>query len=141
MFERDTIQTAAGPLQISFIGHGTLMFEFNDLVIHVDPVSREADYARLPKADLILVTHEHGDHLDVKALAAVRTPATRVVVPPVCAEAVPAAVIMKNGAVRTVAGLRIEAVPAYNLRHKRPSGEPFHPRGRGNGTRGLRQVH
>ena len=61
-FQADTHSTSLGDLTITFIGHGTLMFEVADKVIHIDPVSREADYSTLPKADLILVTHHHGDH-------------------------------------------------------------------------------
>ena len=53
-FEEDVIQTSAGDLKITFIGHGTLMFTFNEKTIHVDPVSREADYTKMPQADLIL---------------------------------------------------------------------------------------
>ena len=41
--------------------------------------------------------------------------------------------MLKNGDVRTVDGLKIEAVPAYNLVNKRPDGKPFHPKGEGNG--------
>ena len=62
-FVQDIIPTSQGDLKITFIGHATLMFEFAGKVIHVDPVGSEADYTKLPKADLILVTHEHGDHL------------------------------------------------------------------------------
>ena len=67
-FETDTLATSGGELKTTFIGHGTLMFRFDGKVIHVDPVGRYADYSRLPKADLILVTHEHGDHLDKEAI-------------------------------------------------------------------------
>ncbi len=68
-FESDVIKTSEGDLEMFFIGHGTLMFKFNDLVIHIDPVMREADYSSMPDADLVLVTHEHGDHLDMTASA------------------------------------------------------------------------
>jgi len=71
-FEEDIITTSKGDLKITFIGHGTLMFTFAGKVIHVDPVTGEADYSQLPKADLILVTHEHGDHLDTKAIDIIR---------------------------------------------------------------------
>jgi L-ascorbate metabolism protein UlaG (beta-lactamase superfamily) len=133
MPQTDVIKTSAGELKITFVGHGTLMFAFGKTIIHVDPVSREADYRKMPKADLILITHEHADHLDPGAIAAVRREGTTVILPQKCAPAVPGGTVMKNGDVREVGGLKIEAVPAYNIVHKRPSGEPFHPRGDGNG--------
>ena len=133
MSETDTINTSAGELKITFVGHGTLMFTLGDTIIHVDPVSSEADYGKMPKADLILITHEHRDHLDPAAIAAVREEHTTLLLPPKCAPMVPGGTVMRNGDARTAAGLRIEAVPAYNVMHKRPSGEPFHPRGDGNG--------
>jgi len=132
-FEEDTIKTSAGDLKITFIGHSTLMFAFNNKVIHVDPVSREADYSTMPKADLILVTHEHGDHLDPNVIQMLRTDDTQIVLPKPCAEKVSGGIIMKNGDVKTVLGFRIRAVPAYNIVHKRSNGEPYHPEGRGNG--------
>ncbi|HPC95168.1 MAG TPA: MBL fold metallo-hydrolase [Sedimentisphaerales bacterium] len=131
--EEDTFKTEQGDLKITFLGHGTLMFTWQDKVIHVDPVSREADYAKLPKADLVLITHEHGDHLDLKALELIRQPQTKTVLTKICAEKVTGGLVMKNGDVRTVDGLKIEAVPAYNIVHKRPDGNPFHPKGSGNG--------
>ena len=102
-------------------------------MIHVDPYSRLADYEKLPKADVILVTHSHGDHFDPKAIAAARKEGTAVVLTEKAAGEMPGGIVMKNGEARTVAGIRIEAVPAYNIVHKRPTGEPFHPRGEGNG--------
>ena len=131
--ETDTIPTAKGDLKITFIGHGTLMFEFDGKIIHLDPWSELADYSKLPKADLILVTHDHFDHLDPKAIEAVRTKSTRIVLTARCAARVEGGTVMKNGDVQTVAGVRIEAVPAYNILHKRDNGQPFHPKGEGNG--------
>ena len=132
-FEEDIIKTKTGDLKIVFIGHGTLMFVYKNKVVHVDPWSRLADYSKLPKADLILVTHEHGDHLDTKAIKTIRGEQTKLVLTKACAEKVASGIVMKNGDVRTVGELKIEAVPAYNIEHKRSSGEPFHPKGRGNG--------
>jgi L-ascorbate metabolism protein UlaG (beta-lactamase superfamily) len=132
-FEKDVVDTSAGKLEITFLGHGTLEFAFGGKVIHVDPWTRVADYSLLPKADLVLVTHSHGDHLDPVAIAAVRTPQTQVVVAPDCEGKVEGALVMKNGEQKTLAGIPVTAVPAYNLVHKRPDGTPFHPPGRGNG--------
>ena len=132
-FEVDTIETETGDLKITCIGHGTLMFAYQDKIVHVDPVGREADYTKLPKADLILITHEHGDHLDPKALDLLRQEDTQIVLTKICAERVPGGIVMKNGDTRTVGGFKIEAVPAYNIVHQRGNGQPFHPKGSGNG--------
>lgn len=143
-FEKDRIETSEGDLELTFIGHGTLMFTFGGKIIHVDPWGRLADYSQLPKADLILLTHEHRDHLDVKALALIRTDETRVVLTEACAKQVEGGTVMKNGDVETMEGLRIEAVPAYNIVHMRSEGIPFHPKGMGNGyviTFGDKRVY
>ena len=132
-FERDTVQTAGGPLVITFIGHGTLMMEYKGRTIHCDPWTKVAEYATLPKADLVLITHEHGDHLDLQALDKIRTDSTVVILTEACAEKVSGGTVMNNGDVRTIAGVTVEAVPAYNLVHKRDDGTFFHPKGRGNG--------
>jgi L-ascorbate metabolism protein UlaG (beta-lactamase superfamily) len=132
-FQHDVIATSSGDLQVSFVGHGTLMFNHGGKVIHVDPVMREADYSTMPPADLILVTHRHGDHLDPDAIRHVRQEDTPVIVSSDCGSAVESATVMTNGEVREYFGLEIEAVPAYNLLHKRENGSPFHPKGDGNG--------
>ena len=142
--EEDIIKTSAGDLKIAFVGHGTLMFTFGGKVIHIDPVSREANYNKMPKADLIIITHEHGDHLDPKAIKTIRKEDTEIVLTEICARDIKGGIVMKNGDVKTVGGLKIEAVPAYNIVHERQSGRPFHPRGDGNGyiiTFGDKRVY
>jgi L-ascorbate metabolism protein UlaG (beta-lactamase superfamily) len=143
-FQEDTIKTVAGDLKITFIEHGTLMFTFEKKVIHVDPVSRYADYSKMPKADLILVTHEHGDHLDPKVIEILKKEGTELVLTKACTEKTKGGIVMKNSDVKTVKGLKIEAVPAYNIVHKRDNEQPFHPKGRGNGyviTFGKKKVY
>ena len=132
-FEQDIIKTGSGNLRIICIGHGTLMFIFDGKVIHVDPVGREADYSKMPKADMILITHEHGDHLDPEAIKLIRKEGTEIVLTKACAERVTGGTIMQNGDVRTVQELKIEAVPAYNIVHMRSGNTPYHPKGVGNG--------
>ena len=143
-FETDTIKTSVGDLKITFIGHGTLMLTFGGKIIHVDPFSEVAGYTNLPKADMILLTHEHRDHLDLKAFNPVRTEKTLVVLTQTCTKQVEGGIIMNNGDIKSIEGLKIEAVPAYNIVHKRDSGEPFHPKGIGNGyiiTFGDKRVY
>jgi len=143
-FQTDILKTSQGDLAITFIGHGSLMFTFNGKVIYVDPFAKLAEYSKLPKADILLITHEHRDHLDLKAVAAVRTDKTVVVLTKTCAAALKGGIIMQNGDTKTVGDLKIEAVPAYNLVHMRSEGVPFHPKGIGNGyviTFGDKRVY
>lgn len=132
-FEKDSFKTLAGELTITFIGHGTLMMEFQGKVIHIDPVSRYADYSTLPKADLILITHEHGDHLDIKTIDLLKKESTKVVLTKICSDKYKGDAVLKNGDSETFLGFIIEAVPAYNIENTRSDGNPFHPKGNGNG--------
>ena len=131
--QEDIIQTSEGDLTITFIGHGTLMFRHGGKVIHVDPVGREGDYTTFPDADLILVTHEHGDHLDADAIGEILKEGTPIVVSRSCEGRLDGAMVMGNGDEATVAGYHIKAVPAYNIVHMRSEGQPYHPKGNGNG--------
>jgi len=131
--ETDRIPTSQGDLEITFFGHGSLLFTFDGKRIYVDPYCRVADYTELPKADLILITHEHGDHLDPEALDCIRTDATEIVHTELCKAKIEGGTVMRNGDINVALGLQIEAIPAYNLLHKRESGDPFHPCGDGNG--------
>jgi len=144
MFEEDIIKTSSGDLKITFIGHASVMFTFNGKIIHVDPVFREADYNKMPEADLILITHEHGDHFDLEAIKTLRTEKTEIILTEICATEVSGGIVMKNWDIKTVGGFTIEAVPAYNIVHKRQNGNPYHPKGVGNGyiiTFGDKRVY
>ncbi len=132
-FETDVISTSVGDVTITFIGHGSLMLKFKGKIIHVDPYGELADYSQLPKADIVIVTHEHGDHLDLKALKNIRTEKTVIVLTELCAAQVKDGIVMHNGETREVGGLTVNAVPSYNIVNKRPDGSPFHPKGAGNG--------
>lgn len=143
-FDKDIVKTSEGDLAITSIGHGTLMLEFQGMVVHIDPYGTLADYSKLPDADLILLTHHHRDHLDPAALRHVRTESTKLVATETCAQTVNGALVMKSGDVRTILGIKIEAVAAYNVVHKRDNGQPFHPKGDGNGyvlTFGDKRVY
>lgn len=143
-FQMDTIKTSGGNLEITFIGHASLMFSFDGKIIHVDPWTRFTDYWNMPKADIILVTHEHIDHLDTKAIAALKKSGTVIIVNEASYRRTGDGIVMKNGDVKMVSGFRIKAVPAYNLVHLRSKNNPYHPRGRGNGyiiTFGDKKVY
>jgi L-ascorbate metabolism protein UlaG (beta-lactamase superfamily) len=143
----DTIVTSKGNLVIHFLGHGSLYFEFKGKIIYIDPFSKVANYAELPKADLILITHSHPDHFDLEALNAIVTDKTQTVFTLVCQQDgkfQKTAEIMKNGDKKVFLDIPVEAVPAYNIVNKRPDGKPFHPKGEGNGyilTFGNKRVY
>jgi len=143
-YETDSIKTSAGNLEITFIGHGTLMFTFGGTVIHVDPWSRLTDYSKMPKADIILLTHHHRDHLDAVAVEKLLKEKTTLILTETSSEKIKGGLVMNNGDIKTEKGLKIEAVPAYNLVHMRSEGIPFHPKGVGNGyviTFGNKRVY
>jgi L-ascorbate metabolism protein UlaG (beta-lactamase superfamily) len=137
-YEHDTFDSSVGKLELWFIGHGTLMFKAGGVVIHIDPVSREGDYNLLPGADLVLITHSHGDHLDPQALKMICNDNTTIICNEGSSDKIDNPVILKNGESLDLEdklglSLSIEAVPAYNIKHERSPGNPFHPKGDGNG--------
>jgi len=132
-FETDTIKTSGGDLEITFIAHGSLRFHYLQKTIYVDPCSSFADYSGEPNADLILVTHRHYDHLDTTLIRQLSKPVTQVIGTRLAADTFPDITVMNNGDSLTVGGIPIQAVPAYNLVHRRTDGQPFHPKGEGNG--------
>jgi L-ascorbate metabolism protein UlaG (beta-lactamase superfamily) len=143
-FQTDTIKTSNGRLQITFLGHASLRMEFHNRYIYIDPCTEVADFSKMPKADIILFTHEHSDHFDLKAISELMGENTLVVLPEICAAKYGEGIIMKNEDVKIIQGLKIEGVPAYNIVHKRASGFPYHLRGIGNGyiiTFGDKRVY
>lgn len=142
--KRDVLKTSAGDVEMLFIGHSSLIMTFQGKVIHFDPWGKMADYTKLPKADLVFLTHDHNDHFDLAALQTIQKKDTVVVLPPICSDRVPEGSIMENGESLSVKGIEVRAVPAYNLVHKRENGQPYHPKGIGNGyilTFGDKRVY
>jgi L-ascorbate metabolism protein UlaG (beta-lactamase superfamily) len=131
--EFDKIVTSAGTAEIHFIGHGSLMIKINGYVIYIDPVRSSGNYDFLPKADLILVTHEHGDHLDIKLITDLKKEGTLVFCNQNSASKVTWAMSMKAGDRQEINNIIIEAVDAYNIVNESSPGHPFHPKGVGIG--------
>lgn len=131
--QSDSFNTSEGNLEIVHIGHASLYFTFLDKTIHVDPFGDMGDYEKMPKADLILITHAHGDHLDPETIEIISKEDTRLVLNEESFESLNKGQVLKNGEETNVLGLKIKAVPAYNIKHKRGNGEPYHPKHRDNG--------
>jgi L-ascorbate metabolism protein UlaG (beta-lactamase superfamily) len=129
----DRLTSSAGPMELNFIGHASLMFSLNGFIVYTDPVRSMGKYDNMPKADLILVTHEHGDHLDPALIKDLSKQETVIFCNEASSTKIPSSKIMKNGESNNVGSLTIEAVPAYNIVNQRAPGQPFHPKGAGNG--------
>lgn len=122
-------------VDFTLIKHGTLEISYNGFSIQVDPVSehgKSTDYAtEFPKADVILVTHEHGDHLDTAAIKALTGEGTGLFLNAASREKAGMGEVIANGETVSLPGdIVLEAVPAYNIT---PGRERFHPKGSGNG--------
>ena len=131
-FETDHFKTKNGKeLSITCIKHGSLLITYDGRQIQVDPVSDYADYTVFPKADLILITHEHHDHLDAKAIAACEQPNTTIIANENSRNKLGKGFVMRNGDVLSpTQDIQIEAVAAYNTT---PDRMQFHPKERDNG--------
>ena len=131
----DDITATGGDVIIHPINHATFAMAWGDKVIYADPVGGARRFDGLPHPDLILLTHAHGDHFSVETLQAVAGEKTMFVAPRSVAEKLPEklraqTVVMTNGETKTVGGINIEAVAAYNTT---PTHLQFHPKGVGNG--------
>ena len=120
---------------ITCIKHASMEINYNGIEIQVDPVGMwlkpETDYATFPKANIILITHEHKDHFDREAIHALRTPATSIYVNQAVFGHFKNGFVMRNGdKVQYSEDIAIEAVPAYNYT---PDHQQYHPKGRDNG--------
>ena len=134
--QTDEFTTKSGKkLRFTCIKHASIQINYNGLEIQVDPVGKgmkpETDYSQFPKADIILVTHEHHDHFDSDAIAQLTKASTKIYLNPAVHKMFGSGKALKNGdKVKIANDITIEAVPAYNTT---PGREQFHPKGRDNG--------
>jgi L-ascorbate metabolism protein UlaG (beta-lactamase superfamily) len=146
----DTVPASGGDITITPINHATVEVAHAGKVILVDPVA-QGSYSGLPAPDIILITDIHGDHLDPATVVKVKKADTRIVVP-AAVEAklatstpkVTGAIVMANGGTQEVDGVRVEAVPMYNVKRGPSPGQLYHTKGRGNGyivTLGGKRVY
>ena len=131
--EYDKIVTKSGVVEMHFVGHGSLWFKVNGFIIYIDPVRSSGNYDFLPKADVILVTHEHGDHLDAKLIEDLKKPGTLLFCNQNSTSKVSWGMAMKPGDRQEINNIVIEAVDAYNIVGESSPGHPFHPKGAGVG--------
>jgi L-ascorbate metabolism protein UlaG (beta-lactamase superfamily) len=131
----DKIETKGGTLTIQPVYHGSVVFNWNNKIIYVDPHGGAKAFKKLGSPDLVFITDIHQDHLDLETLKAINTSKATFIVPQAVAEKLPdhiksKAVIINNGENTTQMGIYISALPMYNLPEEADS---RHPKGRGNG--------
>lgn len=135
-YETDTFTTDSGK-EVTFhaLVHSSIRIEYDSLEIYIDPVTKldkkTIDFTEMPKADFILITHEHADHLGQDAIEQLTGDSTQVITNQNCADILGYGTVMANGDKLELADdITVEAVPAYNttVNHQQ-----FHPQGRDNG--------
>ena len=124
--------TSAGPVKITPLYHASTLIEAGGKAIYLDP-AKPANFAGQPKADLVLITDIHGDHMDPASLTAISKPGTEILAAPAVVSTVTTAKPIANGESKKWQDWTIEAIPAYNLTRGPAPGKLFHDKGRGNG--------
>lgn len=128
------VTPAGEKLSITMIRHGSIAMSYKGCNIQIDPVAKlgdqEIDYGAFPKADCILVTHEHGDHLDPTAIGLLSKEDTRLLLNPASREKIGRGEAVANGDSLRVGPFGLAVVPAYNVTEDHLQ---FHPKGRDNG--------
>lgn len=131
----DIFPSNSGSVEIFPIEHASFVMTSPAGTVYVDPVGDPASYADYPAADLVLITHEHGDHYNLDTLNALVGDTTVLIANPAVFAMLPAEMQAKttemaNGATATLGDMTIDAIPAYNTTEERLN---FHPQGRDNG--------
>lgn len=131
----NVFKTSAGDITVHPVSHASFVMETPVGTIYSDPVGDVASYASFPRPDLILITHQHGDHYNAETLAGLVGDNTQIIANPAVLEMMPDDLKAKskqiaNGESADINGLKIDAIGAYNLTEER---KKFHPQGRDNG--------
>ncbi len=132
---QDTFKTRTGKkVVITAIKHASIRITYHGTEFEIDPVGEmdpKTDYSKFPKADYILITHEHFDHLDKAAIASLEKKGTVMIANKNSVDMLGKGKVMNNWDSLTLAkGISLKAVPAYNIT---PGHTQFHPQGRDNG--------
>ena len=128
-----SFNTPMGELRVEVFGHASVRFDIGGRHIYVDPYSEVCSFRRKDPADLILITHNHYDHYDEKAISRIETPKTTFIVSTNVGHVDDRYTVLANDEFCTWEGIGISAVESYNVNRRNPSGDLFHPRGVGNG--------
>ncbi|MDD2489062.1 MAG: MBL fold metallo-hydrolase [Bacteroidales bacterium] len=133
-FEQDVIfigKDKDKELIITFIKHSSLIFQYKGLFIYNDPIMDYFDYNLFPKADIILITHQHSDHFDIRAVEALKKTTTKIISNRAVNDIIREGIALSNGEMVELSEIiKVKAVAAYNTTEGR---DKFHPKNRDNG--------
>ena len=132
-YKVETFKTQSGnDVNITLIKHATLAIDYQGYEIHVDAVPNYGtDFRKFPKGDLVLVTHEHGDHFNAETIESLCKPGTLLFMNQRCFDQMHKGMVLRNGDARKITkDISLKVVPAYNTT---PDHLQFHPQGVGNG--------
>src|SRR6202451_2676756 len=130
--DTQTFPTSAGPVKITPLHHASTLIEAGGQTIYLDP-AKPVKFPGLPKADLILISDIHGDHMDPDSLKEISKPGTEILAPPAVVQTITTAKPIANGETKIWQAWSIEAIAAYNIKRGPEAGKLFHDKGRGNG--------
>ena len=131
----DAISTDDGEVTVTPILHATMVMEWKDLTIYIDPYGGSDRFADFDRPDIVVITHAHGDHLNKETLTGLDLSASTLVAPQSVIDdlgdiSFQNVLGLDNGSDWDFRGVNIEAVPMYNL----PDDETSrHKKGWGNG--------
>jgi L-ascorbate metabolism protein UlaG (beta-lactamase superfamily) len=116
-----------GGIRVHWLGHDSFVLQGSRTII-IDPFRAKGNY----KADVLLISHEHSDHLSPEDIKRFTNAATTIIAPKMCEGPLTGFTQEKRfvqpGSEIEVKGVAIRAVPAYNLNKFREPGKVFHPK-------------
>ena len=124
----EQFSTSKGPVLITPIEHASLMLQAGGKVIYVDPA--QGSYDGRPRADYILITDIHSDHMAPAVVDKLKKPGAVILAPTAVCAAMAGATPISNGETKTLGDFQVQAIPMYNVT---PARRQFHAKGRGNG--------
>jgi L-ascorbate metabolism protein UlaG (beta-lactamase superfamily) len=115
---------------VHWLGHDSFVLQGSKTLV-LDPFKAKGDY----KADILLISHEHSDHLSDDDIKRFTSKSTVIVAPKLCEGPLRSYTMEKKfiepGAKLKIDDVIVEAVPAYNLNKFREPGRVFHPKADG----------
>lgn len=125
-----------GAVQLEWLGHASFRITSGGKVIYIDPFVLDENF---PRAEMIIVTHEHYDHCAVENIQKLLKESTVVVAPQNCFTKLSFVTRDKLKLLKAednidIGRIHLKTIPAYNINKFRVPGVPFHPKNFGFGV-------